>query len=280
MSDPTRLRQILMNLAGNAVKFTREGHVTLTARAAAERLVIDVEDSGPGMTPEQAERLFSAFSQADTTVTRQFGGTGLGLTISRRLARLMGGDVTLAHTEAGRGTRFCVDLPLMPVPGAAIVSSLDVARATPKPKAEAARRSIAGRILLAEDGAVNQQLISVLLRRAGAEVFVAENGKIALDMLDEASENGRPFDLLVSDMQMPEMDGYTLARTLRARGCTLPIIALTANSMLEDRQRCLDAGCDDYGSKPVDRVKLIESCAAWIGRKSTAGPRQEPPTAE
>ncbi len=270
LSDPTRLRQILMNLLANAIKFTNAGEVTFRAHAAtrdgSRRLVIDVEDTGPGLSAEQSERLFSAFTQADGTVTRQHGGTGLGLVISRRLARLMGGDVTLARTAPGRGTCFRVDLPLVPADGACEVSSLATVRdGGPAPPA-ASEIALRGRILLAEDGRVNQQLVSTILRRAGARVFVAENGKIALTMLDEAEQNGRPFDLLLTDMQMPEMDGYTLARTLRERGSTVPIIALTANSMLEDREKCLAAGCDDYGSKPIDRPALLATCARWLGK--------------
>jgi PAS domain S-box-containing protein len=278
--DPTRLRQVLMNLAGNAVKFTEAGSVTLIARAEtcgdAQRLVIDVEDTGPGLTPEQAGRLFAAFTQGDSTMTRTLGGTGLGLVISRRLARLMGGDVTLARTEPGRGSCFRVDLPLEPVVGCSMVASFDVVKTAPTPKAVVAAISLRGRILLVEDGPVNRRLIALHLKKAGADVDVAEHGKIALKMLDQAEAAGNAYDLLLTDMQMPEMDGYTLARTLRARGSTLAIVALTAHAMAEDLDKCLAAGCDHYATKPIEKSALLAACEHWMGKKSA---RVAPPMA-
>lgn len=270
ISDPTRLRQILMNLAGNAVKFTDSGGVTIAARterrAGAGRLMIEVADSGPGLAPEQVQRLFSAFSQADATVTRKHGGTGLGLTISRRLASLMGGSVTLAHSAPGRGSCFRVDLPLIAAPGAETRSRLDVVEIDEAKQPAAAAIRLSGRILLAEDGVDNQRLISFHLRKAGAEVDVAANGLIALGMLEQAQAAGHAYDLLLTDMQMPELDGYTLARTLRDRDCPIAIIALTAHAMDDDRQKCLDAGCDDYASKPIDKELLLATCAKWLGK--------------
>jgi PAS domain S-box-containing protein len=276
MSDPTRLRQILMNLVGNAAKFTESGSVTLAAREEARademRLVIDIEDTGPGLTPELASRLFVAFSQADASVTRKHGGTGLGLTICRRLAELMGGTVTLVRTAPGQGACFRVDLPLVPAPGAARIASLELPAPSAQPRAALPAARLRGRVLVAEDGRDNQRLIALHLSRAGAEVQVADNGRIALEQLDAAQAAGQPFDLLLTDMQMPEIDGYTLARTLRERGSTISIVALTAHAMAEDRQRCLDAGCDDYATKPIDRNELLEACARWIGRRSDARP--------
>jgi len=268
MGDPTRIRQILVNLAGNAIKFTDHGTVTLTVRATQRagihRLVIDVLDTGPGMTGDQAAHIFKPFSQADTSVTRRFGGTGLGLSISRKLARLMEGDVQLLHSEPGHGSCFRLELPLKPLDGAAEITSLsEVApigttfESTPSPPMK-------GRILLAEDGLDNQKLISFHLRKAGATVEVADNGRIALEKIEASHASGTPFDLLVSDMQMPEMDGYTLAKTLREKGLKLPIIALTAHAMSEDRQRCLDAGCDDYATKPIDKKQLLRLCSRWL----------------
>jgi PAS domain S-box-containing protein len=274
LSDPTRLRQILMNLVGNAVKFTEIGSVTITAdaveRDGQSRLVIDVEDTGAGLTEEQASRLFEPFSQADASTTRRFGGTGLGLTICRRLANIMGGDVTLHRTQPGRGSCFRVELPLVPAPSAAMVANLDALTAAPAPAPSQPRVSLRGRILLAEDGPDNQRLIAFHLRNAGAEVAIADNGRIALEMIDRAAGGGAPFDLLLTDVQMPEMDGYTLARTLRERGSTLPIIALTAHAMAEDRERCLQAGCDDFATKPIDKPALLATCARWMGRRDEA----------
>ena len=269
LSDPTRLRQILINLSGNAAKFTQQGRVALNARveqqAAAAWLVVDIEDTGAGLTREHADRLFNPFHQADNTVTRRHGGTGLGLAISRRLARLMGGDVTLVWSVPGQGSCFRFRLPFQRADGARDVSTLEAIREESVILDSLTAASLSGRILLAEDSVVNQRLIAFLLRKAGAEVDVAENGRIALEMLDKAAADGSPYDLLLTDMQMPEMDGYTLAKTLRHRGSTLAIIALTANAMSEDRQKCLACGCNDYASKPIDKTKLLAICLQWIG---------------
>jgi PAS domain S-box-containing protein len=277
-TDPTRLRQILMNIVGNAVKFTDVGSVLVEVRAvpavdefSGDRLEIAVTDTGAGMTRRQAEGLFQPFTQADASVTRRHGGTGLGLTICRRLAALMDGDVRLHSTRPGVGTTFVVDLPLMAADSSTLVHSLQ------SPTAPAARPATAGlavalhgRILLAEDGPDNQRLISHHLRKAGAEVVIAENGAVALEHVLSAIADGTPFDLLVTDMQMPEMDGYTLARTLRARGVRMPIVALTAHAMAEDRGKCLAAGCDDYASKPIDRAALLHTCAHWLAQGERA----------
>ena len=273
LCDPTRLRQILMNLIGNATKFTEAGSVSISLAIAtvnqSDHLVVGVEDTGPGMSREQAERLFAAFGQADSTTTRKYGGTGLGLTISRRLARLMGGDVRLRWSTPGKGSCFELTLPLILAGQPRMLTSLDSAshQSTELPTPGA---KLSGRILLAEDGLDNQRLIAFHLRRAGAMVDVAVNGKIALEMLEAQSVARTPYDLLVTDMQMPEMDGYTLARTLRERGSTIAIVALTAHAMAEDRDKCLSSGCDDYASKPIDRDQLIATCAAWIARTSNA----------
>jgi len=270
LSDSTRLRQILMNLIGNAVKFTESGAVTVSMSATesdgTRRLVVDVEDTGPGMNPEQAGRLFAAFGQADGTVTRRHGGTGLGLVISRRLANLMGGDVKLLWSEPGKGSCFRLVLPLEAAEGSAMTTTFDAVTVAQSASAAAAMPSLNGRILLAEDGIDNQRLIVLHLKRAGAIVDVAENGKLALDMCEKAANDGTPYDLLLTDMQMPVMDGYTLARTLREHGNRVAIVALTAHAMAEDRERCLAAGCDDYASKPIDKHALVRTCWNWLGK--------------
>ena len=232
--------------------------------------MIDIEDTGLGMDPQQTERLFTAFGHADSTVARQHGGTGLGLTISRRLARLMGGDVTLVRSGVGAGSCFRLDLPLMAVPGASLVASLESVRGQVLPAVATSSSRLSGRILLAEDGPDNQRLIALHLRKAGATVQIADNGRLALEALEQATARGTPFDLLLSDMQMPEMDGYTLARTLRQRGDAIPIVALTARAMADDRARCLAAGCNDYASKPIDRASLLAACARWMHRTHAA----------
>jgi len=267
LSDPTRLRQILMNLVGNAAKFTEHGKIVINASVIESpeksSLIIDIEDTGPGMTGEQSQTLFHAFEQADSTVTRKHGGTGLGLTISRRLANLMGGDVTLLRTELGKGSCFRLTLPITPVVDSVLVQSLE-ARAVQVVETRTEKISVHGRILLAEDGLDNQRLLSFLLKKAGASVDIADDGQIALEMLDKAIELNTPYDLLLTDMLMPVMDGYMLARTLRNRGVKMPIVALTAHALPEDRQKCLDAGCDDYLSKPIDKHLLLTACVKWI----------------
>lgn len=273
LSDPTRLRQIIMNLVGNAIKFTEAGSVKMLVRVAAREdrqdLVLEIIDTGTGMTEEQSGRLFEAFGQANEAVTRKYGGTGLGLTICRRLAGLMGGGVRLVSTDPGRGSTFEVEVPLELSPGAVMVSRPDSFKDRILQGAKSTQMvRLEGRILLAEDGLDNQRLISLYLRKAGANVELADNGKIALEQLREAAAKGAPFDLLLTDMQMPEMDGYALAKTLRDEGSTLPIIALTANVMAEDRTRCLAAGCDDYATKPIHRDQLLTTCAEWLGKVS------------
>lgn len=267
--DATRLRQVLVNLLGNAAKFTEEGRVLLRIDAKDDTLSFEIEDTGSGMTETQAEALFRPFNQGDSSVTRRFGGTGLGLTISRRLARLMGGDVDLARTIAGVGSVFSARFPLVRTDRAV---DLDVLEGEPEKKEAAAEQAESRlddvRILLVEDGPVNQRLIASILRKAGAEVTVASDGLEALDCIDDASE---PFTIVLSDMQMPRMDGYTLAARLRDEGFPSPIIALTAHAMAEDRARCLAAGCDDFATKPIDRPALLATCANWAkdpGRKA------------
>jgi PAS domain S-box-containing protein len=286
-TDPLRLRQILINLLGNAIKFTDNGGVRLLVRLLAEtgrpQMQFDVIDSGIGMTNEQAARLFQAFSQADASTTRQFGGTGLGLTISKRLAQLLGGDVQLVDSQVGLGTRFratvTTDLPegVRMLEGGSNTDAVTVRHEATKPSSspEAQATALAGlRILLAEDGPDNQRLIVHLLKNAGAEATVVENGKLAVDAALAAWQaNGdgapaHPFDLILMDVQMPVMDGYEATGQLRKQGYPGPIVALTAHAMASDRQKCLDAGCDDYASKPIDRVKLIETIRKRVSRNS------------
>lgn len=268
ISDPTRLRQILLNLVGNAVKFTEVGYIAVRVQELASEtgstLRVDVEDTGTGMTLEQSAPLFRPFTQADASVTRKHGGTGLGLTISRRLARMMGGDVRLEYSEPGKGSRFALEMPLVKATGCRQVRDLTAFSPDGLESGAQATVSLQGRILLADDGEDNRHLISFHLVKAGAEVDVAENGRIALEMIAAAYADGRPYDLLLTDMQMPEIDGYTLARLIRAQDIPIPIVALTAHAMAEDRQKCLDAGCDDYATKPINKVGLLTTCRKWL----------------
>ncbi len=270
LSDPVRLRQILVNLVGNAIKFTQAGRILVTARfdpgaaGGPGRLRFEVSDTGIGMTPEQIDRLFSAFCQGDTSTTRKYGGSGLGLTISRRLAALMGGDVTVV-SKPGAGSCFTVLIAATPATDALAQGSKTVFAnpAAPSP----ASAALAGlRILLAEDGPDNQRLITFHLRKAGATVDIAENGRIAAVMAYPRPGAVAPYSVILMDMQMPELDGYGAASLLRQRGCPTPIIALTAHAMAEDRQRCIAAGCDDYQTKPINRDVLIKVCREWADR--------------
>ncbi|MDX2017743.1 MAG: PAS domain S-box protein [Planctomycetota bacterium] len=282
-SDPIRLRQILVNLVGNAVKFTETGAVRVEVRADPNDgcLSFEVVDSGIGMSDEARARLFQPFAQADTSTTRRFGGTGLGLRISQRLAQMLGGDIDV-HSAPGRGSRFTLRIHADPAPGAPMLPPEDplvsvcAERTNPSALAPAhSDRPLEGlRILLAEDGPDNQRLISFHLRKAGASVRIVSNGLEAVRALcaneDDAAPlvDPPPFDLLLSDMQMPEMDGYAAARLLRTRHSRLPIVALTAHAMSGDAQRCLDAGCDAYASKPIDRAELIRTCLEAVQRRA------------
>ncbi|MCK4340660.1 MAG: PhnD/SsuA/transferrin family substrate-binding protein [Phycisphaerae bacterium] len=272
-TDPTRLRQILINVIGNAIKFTEAGEVRLVTRFVADdhepRLHFDVVDTGLGMTEEQVAKLFQPFTQADTSTTRKFGGTGLGLTISKRLAGLLGGNIAVVETQKGVGSRFRVSVATGPLDGVKMIA--DPLSATVLVPGQAKTTASTGRpalqvcrILLAEDGPDNQRLIAYVLEKAGAEVSVVENGKLAVDAALAARDRGEPFDVILMDMQMPVLDGYEATGQLRRNGYTAPIIALTAHTMAGDREKCLDAGCDDYASKPINRKKLIESVKAQL----------------
>ena len=272
-SDPTRLRQILTNLVGNAIKFTETGNVRLVTRlvqstGSPPRLRFDVIDTGIGMTREQVFKIFEPFTQADASTTRKFGGTGLGLTISKRLAELMDGDITISST-LGRGSTFSLSVETGPVDGVAMLDNPTEAIFEKRHEAETPAGSkvrLDCRILLAEDGPDNQRLISFLLKKAGAEVTVAENGQTARDHALAAKDEGNPFDVILMDIQMPVMDGYEATRQLRQAGYTGPIVALTANAMDGDDEKCRRAGCDDYLSKPIDHNKFLPLVAQHAER--------------
>ncbi len=270
-SDPVRLRQILVNLVGNAIKFTELGGVTIRAsldntKPSGPCLRFAIEDTGIGMTQEQIGQLFGAFHQADSSTTRKYGGSGLGLRISKSLAEILGGTVIVTSTP-GKGSTFAVTIATGNLEGVPLLEPgvLQISESVAKPTSPDASALLAGmRVFLAEDGPDNQRLIAFHLKKAGAIVTVFENGKLALDALISSTTQTpmfpSPCDLLLTDMQMPVMDGYTLASTLRARGFGLPIVALTAHAMDGDAKKCLKAGCDAYASKPIDKVALIDIC--------------------
>jgi len=288
-TDPTRLRQILINVVGNAVKFTDTGSVRLITRFVTSdeqgpMLQYDVVDTGIGMTREEIPRLFQPFSQADSSTTRRFGGTGLGLVLAKRLAQMLGGELVLVESQAGVGTRFRATVATGSLDDVRMIEGgLNEEAATGQHKASAATLSLTDqtkalngfRILLAEDGPDNQRLIAHMLKKAGAEITVVDNGKLAMDAALAAMHGRRdddpahPFDVILMDMQMPVMDGYEATRRLRAADYRGPIIALTAHAMAGDLNKCLNAGCDAYASKPIDRRELIDLIAglAYIGAK-------------
>jgi PAS domain S-box-containing protein len=262
-SDPTRLRQILINLVGNAIKFTESGEVQICVRFLPDpqmggRLELAVRDTGIGMTADELGRLFRPFTQADASTTRKFGGTGLGLTISKRFADLLGGDL-VAQSDVGKGSTFTVTVCTGSVEGVRMYQPATGSGAPPV--AVSAERPtlprLSCRVLVAEDGIDNQRLLTFLLRKAGAQVEVADNGLAAQEKAMAAQREGKEFAVILMDMQMPVRDGYTCTSNLRAAGYRGVIIALTAHTMTGDRERCLAAGCDDYTTKPIHGAKLI-----------------------
>ncbi|MBN1912536.1 MAG: response regulator [Pirellulales bacterium] len=271
-SDPARLRQLIFNLGTNAVKFTAQGSVRLAMRLDRKgpkpQLVLIVSDTGPGIPPDKLEAIFLPFVQADSSVTRKHGGTGLGLPISREIARGLGGDL-IVESELGGGSTFTVTVDTGPLDGVQMIEQ-------GTPEAVIRRKHVDGtptatpttlppvEILVVEDGATNRKLISLFLERAGARVTTAENGQEAVDLVDQ-----RKFDLILMDIQMPVMDGYTATARLRQQGLTLPIIALTAHAMKGDDQKCRDAGCSGYLPKPIDFDQLLRTVsAALLGHAS------------
>ncbi len=250
--DPTRVRQILLNLLSNAVKFTERGRVRLVVSAGAERLVFAVEDSGPGMDESQMGQLFQPFSQVGGSAAKRREGTGLGLAISQHLAGLMGGRITVTSTP-GAGSVFTAEVAYGAVEtGGVVLPAGDCVPGGP----------LAGRrILLAEDGTDIRKLLRFILKRAGAEVEEHPDGHAALEAMHE---NSARIDLVVTDWDMPRLDGAGLVRGLRAMGWRGPVVSLTAHAMPEQQAACEAAGCDAHLTKPIDWALLVDTCAALI----------------
>ncbi len=267
--DQVRVRQILLNLASNAVKFTAEGgvRVVLSCRpnpTGTAAFVVEVHDTGIGMDEQCLARIFKPFIQGEVSSTRQYGGTGLGLSISNALAQMMGGRIEV-RSEAGRGSCFTLSIPLehehfemrqMPPPRGDGRGSADLSPRRPD--------LTGARVLVVEDGADNQRLIQTYLQLDGATVIIAADGRAGVDAVNAVIDTPSAFDLVLMDMQMPVLDGYGATRELRAAGYDRPIVALTAYATSGDRARCLEAGCDDFLSKPVSREDLARTCAEWI----------------
>jgi CheY-like chemotaxis protein len=228
------------------------------------------------MTAEQLRGLFQKFAQADASTTRRYGGSGLGLAISKELAGLMGGDVSV-DSQPGKGSTFRLALPTGPLQGIPMLEGLTESALPPDRQSHRvpARLPAAMRVLLADDGPDNQRLVSTYLRMAGATVTIVGDGLEAVSKVMGAADAGRPYDVVLLDMQMPELDGYGAAGKLRLLGHRGPIVALTASAMAGDRDRCLNAGCDDYLTKPIDRARLIETVAR-LGRARRSAPPVAP----
>ena len=282
--DSTRLRQVLINLAGNAIKFTDKGAVRICCSELADgRIQFSVVDSGIGMTPAQMEKIFDPFQQADSSVTRRYGGTGLGLAISKRFVDAMQGTLEV-HSVPGRGTVFNVTIPLYPAEMAASLSDEQRATYTTKidhsqclefvrshsqraPSLSKIRRLASATVLVVDDSETNRHLASLYLRKFGVSVIEAENGKVAIEQALEHQPQ-----VILMDMQMPVMDGYTATQRLRELGCTTPIVALTANATPEDEEECSAAGCTGFLPKPLKMKDLNDLLGEYLGYDETAGP--------
>ena len=257
-TDPYRLKQMLMNLIGNALKFTEQGSVLIVGRLDRTprnpQLVIEVRDTGIGIAKEKLEEIFEPFVQADNSVTRNYGGTGLGLAICRNIAAALGGYLTVT-SKVGRGSTFTLRIATGDLQGVEMLEQSPQTAGADVIEAKAGEWNLKGRrVLVVDDGVTNRKLIRLLLERAGAKVRDAENGQAAVDMAKQLA-----FDAILMDMQMPVMDGYSATRALRNDGFTRPIIALTAHAMKGDREKCEQAGCSGYVSKPINVEELMRT---------------------
>ena len=258
--DRIRIRQILINLLSNAIKFTERGSVQIIGRFVAEYSLLEIEviDTGIGISKEMQERLFQPFTQADTSVTRGYGGTGLGLAITKRLIDMMGGAITVL-TELNRGTTFRVSIPVEAVDPTTVI----VPRSLQLYDGASVNSQLNCRVLIIDDRVEIRYLVRQMIEQAGGEVSTVGDGLSGIEAVRQAEKEGRTFDLILMDIQMPGLDGYEATRSLRSQGFKMPIIGLTANAMKGHREKCLEAGCDNYLSKPIDRNTLIEMVASY-----------------
>jgi signal transduction histidine kinase len=268
VTDPIRVRQILSNLIGNAIKFTHSGEVRVIVRLVEggrpgdSKLRFEVIDTGTGIDPDQQLRIFQPFTQADESLDRRYGGAGLGLAICRELTALLGGEMDLTSMP-GVGSTFTATIATGPLDGVRMLDGTEQCD-DDDPTMPRLLQRYQGRLLLAEDGLDNRRLLTKVLGKAGLEVDVAENGRDAVERVLAARQAGEPYDLILMDIQMPELDGLQATACLREAGVEEPIIALTAHVTESDRQRCLDAGCDDFARKPIDRVELLGQIGRFL----------------
>lgn len=273
-TDRIRLRQCMVNLISNAIKFTGNGHVYVSVMLEEgeqeDWIRFDVEDTGIGIPTDKIEMIFELFTQADGTMNRSYGGTGLGLAITKRLAELIGGRLSVT-SEEGLGSVFTIRVPAVIQVTGSNENVWNKYEAIDELNIELTEDEIIvhrqkgmnmsnGKILVAEDNPSNQKLMTILLQKMGLDVTIAEDGQKAIDKCQEET-----FDLILMDMQMPNVNGYEATRQLRSQSLKTPIIAVTANAMMGDEEKCLEAGCDGYISKPIDRVKLGEVINAHLG---------------
>ena len=261
--DATRLAQTLVNYLSNAVKFTAKGSVTLSGQIVEEDATgylvrFEVSDTGIGMTPDQQDRIFTAFEQADQSTTRKYGGTGLGLAINRRIAQLMGGEVGV-ESALGHGSTFSITARLGKAQTVANAESEQSESAEVLLK----RHHCGKRVLLAEDELANQMIAEMLLTDAGLVVSIAGDGAEAVRLAER-----NDYDVILMDMQMPEMDGLEATRAIRRmpNRKTVPILAMTANAFAEDRERCSAAGMNDFLTKPAVPEVMFATLLKWLGR--------------
>jgi two-component system sensor histidine kinase/response regulator len=255
-TDPIRLRQCLINLVSNSIKFTESGHVSVHAsiinEGSSEYICLAVKDTGIGIAIDKQESIFESFSQADGSTSRKYGGTGLGLAITRQLIQLLGGDIKLT-SQPGKGSEFSITIPANTVTEKTDQTPIQSPDIQQFKACNINDLQLSGNVLVIEDCYVNQMLIKLLLEKIGFDVTLAEDGAGGID-----KAMATPFDIIFMDIQMPGMNGYEASRTLRDNGQKTPIIALTANAMKGDDEKCFAAGCDYYLSKPIDSASLAE----------------------
>ncbi|HED19431.1 MAG TPA: response regulator [Gammaproteobacteria bacterium] len=264
MSDPLRLKQVLLNVCSNAVKFTGQGSISVSVScdAEAEQMQFVISDTGIGITPEQQTRLFMQFSQADVSTIRKYGGTGLGLYISRQLAEKLGGTLTV-ESKAGEGSHFTLAIATGPLEDVEWIEATDKVKEA-ETESGPIINQLTGHILLAEDTEFNQQLITHLIKRTGCAVTVVENGRQAVGKALSGD-----YDLLLMDMRMPVMDGLEATQKLREQGYSGPIVALTANAMTRDVEHYLAAGCDAFLAKPIERQQFYKVLDTYLQEAET-----------
>jgi len=266
-TDDVRLRQVITNLVGNAIKFTEDGEVKVSTRFVETSeenekpmLEVSISDSGIGMTDEQVAKIFKPFVQADSSVTRKFGGTGLGLTISKRIVKSLGGEIRVESSH-GEGSTFIFTVETGDISN---VDMIDIEEYTKTAKSSGKKKAGVqklppGKILVVDDGQANRRLIKLIVERAGCQVDEAENGQIGFEKASASH-----YDVVLMDMQMPVLDGYQATKKLRDHDYTKPIVALTANTMTGDQEKCAKAGCDGFLAKPVDIDQLLQTLSGYL----------------